>query len=111
LALPAAQADGIQDPHLWHAHNVFLDVALELGLVGLAIFVAGLAAIGRQFARGLDGSDARRVAAIAGLVVMIGFVAKNFPDDFVVRHIALACAALAGMLTRAMRWPDEAPRA
>jgi hypothetical protein len=39
--------------------------------------------------------------------VLLGFVLKNFPDDFVVRHIALACAALGGMLTRAMRWRDE----
>ena len=109
LALPATEADGMQDPHLWHAHNVFLDVALELGAIGLAIVVVGLAAIARELARGLAGGSARHAAAIVGLVAMVGFAMKNFPDDFVVRHIALACAALAGMLTRAARWPEEPP--
>lgn len=111
LALPAAQADGMQDPRLWHAHNIFLDVALELGAIGLAIFVAGLAAIARELARGLSDGALRRAAAIVGLVAMVGFAMKNFPDDFVVRHIALACAAIAGMLTRAMRWPEDAATA
>jgi len=104
LAMPADTRDGIQDPRYWHAHNVFLDVALELGLVGLALFVAGLEAIAWLLARrGLPGAPAQRALAILGLALLAGFVAKNFTDDFLVRHVALLCAALAGILAAAMR--------
>jgi O-antigen ligase len=92
---------------VWHAHNVFLDVALELGLVGLAVFVAGFAILAAQLAQAALGQGPRRMAAIAGCCILVGFTLKNFPDDFVVRHIALFCAALAGMLSAAMRWPSR----
>lgn len=103
LAMPEASRDGLQDPRYWHAHNVFLDVALELGAVGLAIFAAGLAVLSRLLVGGLQRGPIRRGIAIVGLVTLAGFVAKNFTDDFVVRHVALLCAALAGVLAAAMR--------
>ena len=104
LAMPQGTHDGIQDPRYWHAHNVFRDVALQLGAVGLALFVAGLGVLATRLARrGLPGSPAQRALAILGLALLAGFVAKNFTDDFVVRHVALLCAALSGILAAAMR--------
>jgi len=104
IALPARAPDGIQDPRFWHAHNVFLDVGLQLGAVGLGIFLAGLFTLAIPLAtRGLASASPRREIAIVGLAVLVGFVAKNFTDDFLTRHVALLCAALAGVLAAAMR--------
>ena len=111
LALPESARDGLQDPRYWHAHNVFFDVALQLGAIGLAIYVAGFATLaGLLYRRGLPGPPARRAVAIVGLALLAGFVAKNATDDFVVRHVALLCAALAGILVAAMRADFDATR-
>jgi len=104
LALPpGTPADGIQDGKVWHAHNVFLDVALELGVIGLALFLAMLAALVREALPALREPPPRRWAAIAALAALLAFVMKDFPDDFFLRHIALLCAALAGMFAGILR--------
>jgi O-antigen ligase len=104
IALPAgAPHDDRQDPRFWHAHNVFLDVALELGVVGLALFAGVLAVLGREAWRAVDSPAPRRWAAIAALAALLAFLMKNFPDDFFLRHITLLCAALAGAFTGYLR--------
>jgi O-antigen ligase len=107
LALPpGSPADGIQDGKVWHAHNVFLDVALELGLVGLGLFLAMLAALVREALPALRAPPPRRWAAITALTALLAFVMKDFPDDFFVRHISLLCASLAGMFAGYLRALD-----
>ena len=95
--------DGIQDPRQWHAHNVFLNVALQLGLAGLAIFAWIGLAFARELAAHLAAPPPRRWVAILGLTLLAGFVVKNFTDDFLVRHTGLLCWALAGALLGYLR--------
>ncbi len=80
-----------------HAHNVFFDVVLQLGLVGLASFVALLAALALAFAQA-----ARRPGgaplAIAGLAMLAAFATKNLTDDFYYRPNSLVFWAVVGML-------------
>jgi len=85
-----------------HAHNIALDVALQLGLAGTIVFAALLAAIALEFAR------AARVAAtspagIAGLAILAAFLAKNMTDDFFYRPNSLVFWALMGLLLRLSR--------
>lgn len=66
-----------------HAHNVFIDVAVQLGALGLAVFVAVIVLLARSYARAVRAAEPRRVlAGIAGLALLAGVLAKNFTDDF-----------------------------
>jgi O-antigen ligase len=85
------------DPMLLHAHNVFLNRALETGLPGLAAFVVLLAAAALAFVR-LARSDDAGTSAIgaAGLALVAGVVLKNLTDDFFVRQSAMLFWSLTG---------------
>ena len=92
-----------------HAHNIALDVALQLGLVGTIVFVVLLAALALEFAR------AARVAAtapvgIAGLTILAAFLAKNMTDDFFYRPNSLVFWALMGLLLRIAFTPGSRDR-
>jgi O-antigen ligase len=80
-----------------HSHNVFLDVAVELGLVGLAAFVALLSTLALAFAR-LTEREGGLALAVVGLATLAGFLAKNLTDDFFERPHSLVFWAIAGML-------------
>ena len=84
-------------PEIRHAHNVFLDVAIELGVVGLATLVALLALLVREY-RGFLRRPEVAVLGVLGLTLVAGFVVKNLTDDFMHRHNALVFWALNGML-------------
>lgn len=74
------------DPTLTHAHNAFASVWLQTGAIGLALFVAALAAAAWRFAgyaRSRD--DALALVGIAGLAILAGVVVKNLTDDFFFR--------------------------
>jgi O-antigen ligase len=65
-----------------HAHNLFLTVAAELGLVGLAIFGGFLIAVGRAAWRGLRarGRSGRLVlACVASLVGLLATSVAEYP--------------------------------
>lgn len=90
------------DPYLLtHGHNLFLVVALQLGLVGLTLFcvlllaLAGEAYRARRRAQVLDGA-----ALIALLVAMI---VKNLTDDFMDHAVVVAFWAYAGILLGRLR--------
>jgi O-antigen ligase len=80
-----------------HAHNVFLDVVLQLGLVGLASFVALLATLALAFAQAARQPGGAPLA-IAGLAMLAAFATKNLTDDFYYRPNSLVFWAAAGML-------------
>jgi O-antigen ligase len=74
------------DPTLSHAHNVFISQWLQTGAIGLALFVALLAAISWRYLRFYRStSDALALVGIVGLSLMAGFIVKNLTDDFLVR--------------------------
>jgi O-antigen ligase len=84
-------------PEMRHAHNVFIDVALQLGIVGLAAFVALLFALAREY-RGLLADARLAPLGIIGLALIAGFVVKNLTDDFYYRHNGLVFWAINGAL-------------
>jgi O-antigen ligase len=107
----------LRNPMLWHAHNLFVGQILQTGVIGLALFIALLAALGVRFMRYLrQGDDALAVVGVVGLGVIAGFVAKNMTDDFLFRSNAKEFWALLAMLVgfgtrleRAPPGPASAP--
>ncbi|HET7400280.1 MAG TPA: O-antigen ligase family protein [Usitatibacter sp.] len=98
------------EPTLQHAHNTFIDIALETGLAGVALFVALLLALARVHVR-LMRDPALATLGIIGLGSIAGYVVKNLTDDFFHRHNALLFwaiqAALAGYGLRARQRRGE----
>ncbi len=86
-----------REPYLLtHAHNLFLDIVLQVGVAGLAVFCWLLAAVVREAWRARDLGRWRAGAALAALVVAL--VAKNLTDDFMDHAVVIAFWAYAGLL-------------
>jgi hypothetical protein len=92
----------LHHPRILHAHNVFMDMALELGVVGLGAFLAVLYTLARQYRATFR--DAGTVSfGILGLALLTGFIVKNLTDDFLHRHDALMFWAMNGALLGVIR--------
>jgi len=94
---------GTENPKHAHAHNTALNVLLQGGVVGLALFAWTVVALVREMARGLAAGAPRRAVAVLGLTLAAGFALRNQVDDFLVRHSALLAWALAGAVLGALR--------
>jgi O-antigen ligase len=88
---------GVPHPEIRHAHDTFIDIVLEVGVLGLAIFLALLLALARRYAAMLRDSELAPLG-IMGLAILAGFVVKNVTDDFLHRQNALVFWALNAML-------------
>ena len=88
---------GVAHPPVRHAHNAFLNIALQLGAIGLVAFAAVLLLLGRQYVS-LLARPQSAVLGVIGLALLAGFVTKNLTDDFMHRHNAQVFWALNGML-------------
>jgi O-antigen ligase len=84
-------------PLVRHAHNMPLNIALQLGLAGLGLFFAVLWLLAREYWRALHDA-AMAPLGVIGLALLAGFLTKNFTDDFLHRHNAQVFWALNGML-------------
>lgn len=94
---------GVDNPRHTHAHNTPLNVLLQGGVIGLALFAWMVAAALREMAAGLGAGGGRRLVAALGLVLVAGFAIRNMTDDFLVRHNALLAWSLAGAVLGALR--------
>jgi O-antigen ligase len=91
---------------LWHAHNIFLDTALQLGLPGVVLFILVLLATLREGWRLARAPDARAAACgIALLAVLAGMVVRNSTDTLLVRQNALLYWGVVGIL---LGWGGQA---
>jgi putative inorganic carbon (hco3(-)) transporter len=84
------------DPNLWHAHNLFLDVALQVGIPGLALFLVLLAALAREAWRAARSAD--EVAAACGMAlagVVAGMAVRNMTDSLLILFWGVVGALLA----------------
>ncbi len=89
----------LHNPLLSHAHNVFMSQWLQTGAVGLAAFVAMLAALAWRYARFLRSpDDTLAFVGLIGISMLAGFVVKNLTDDFFIRSSAKEFWALSAML-------------
>ncbi len=95
------------DAFRMHAHNVFLNRALETGLPGLAAFTVLLGSVAFAFwKQSLSGVRRNAALGVAGLALVAGVVTKNLTDDFFLRQNAILFWSLAGaMLGAATRHP------
>ena len=89
----------LKEAQLWHAHNLFLDTALQVGLPGVVLLLALLAATLREGWRmARDPSPAAAACGIALLGVVVGMLVRNMTDMLLVRQNALLYWGIVGTL-------------
>lgn len=82
-----------------HAHNMLLDIAVQLGWGGLAVFTAALLALLLRFWRAARHEDIDiALAGIAGIGLVMAILAKNMTDDYFSRGPLFAFWILAGLV-------------
>lgn len=71
-------------PLLWHAHNMFIDLALQLGLQGLAaILLVMITLVALLWPRSPPAAqDLPALFGAATAIMVAGFAARNLFDDF-----------------------------
>lgn len=83
----------------WHAHNLFLDLTLQVGVTGLLLFVLLLAATLRQGLRFAGNRSAATAACGMALIALLaGMLTRNMTDMLFVRQNALVFWGLTGVL-------------
>lgn len=82
-----------------HGHNIFINQAAEIGIIGLASFILLWILLWRQYWRFIKSGPVRHYA-VAGLILMIGYLTKNLTDDFYTRRNLLMFWALNGIWLR-----------
>lgn len=107
---------GALKPESWfplmmaHAHNVLLDYAVQLGVVGLAIFVFMLLWLAKHFLRQLQRGhtrDANWITGLVGLCLLAAMLSKSLTDDFFTRVPLLAFWLLIGIVLGAGNRQDK----
>jgi O-antigen ligase len=86
-------------PAVWHAHNLFLNYGMSLGIPGMiAIALVFLAVLRKFWQLSRDEDRIVAMAGICGVLLVVGVVARNFTNDFFQRDLALLFWSVAGML-------------
>ncbi len=86
-------------PHFWHAHNVFLNYGLAMGLAGLAVLIVLFSSIFIRFLRlSTDRENQASIIGLTGALLVLALVLRNLTNDFFVRDAALLFWALCGAL-------------
>jgi O-antigen ligase len=107
--LRAALREEVQMPVAWHSHNLLVDMALQLGLPGLALFLLLLGSTLREGWRMASRADTGVAACgIALVAIVVGMVMRNLTDVLWVRHNALLYWGVVGML---LAWGGSRSRA
>jgi O-antigen ligase len=99
------------DAFLWHAHNIFLEQLLQLGLPGLALFLFLIATLLREGWRAArDASDFRAACGAALIAVIAGMLVRNMTDTLFVRQNSLLFWGVTGTLLglASLRRPQRA---
>lgn len=92
-------AQHFEDPQLWHAHNIFLNYGLQMGIPGMIALLVIFIAIAREFTslyRSRD--DICSKLGAAGLAIVAGIVVKSMTDVHLGRNNSLLFWALIGMI-------------
>jgi O-antigen ligase len=99
-------------PAVWHAHNLFLNYGMSLGIPGMIAILLLFFALLRKFWV-LSRADDRVIAmaGICGVLLVMGVVARNLTNDFFQRDLALLFWSIAGMLVGYAQHAQNAPGA
>lgn len=84
---------------LWHAHNVVLNYAIQMGVPGAFALLFMFFGLGRNYWRSLHNSKAATTAAIAGIMLIVGVLLRNQTNDFFRRDMALLFWCLTGIFS------------
>jgi O-antigen ligase len=88
-----------EPPYFAHAHNLFLNYALQLGLPGLLVLLFLFAAlIGRFWHFYRSDNPQVSLIGVCGIALVSAIISKNMTDDLFWRGNALLFWALSGML-------------
>lgn len=81
-----------------HAHNIVLNYALQMGVLGITVLVIVFAALAREYwSLYVSGNSEACLIGILGLAMITGVLVKNMTDDFFYRQHALLFWSIAGM--------------
>ncbi len=80
---------------IFHPHNIFLGLAVQLGLLGFFAYGGLLVDFVRRF-WGRRLVPESRAAALGGIALIAGMVSKNLTDDFMYHGVALLFWLLLG---------------
>jgi O-antigen ligase len=86
------------DEHLWHAHNLALEMLVQVGIPGLLLLLVVLGALARDASRMVRGNDIAAGCGIALLTIVAGMLARNMTDSLLIRQNALLFWGTAGVL-------------
>src|SRR6266850_377282 len=99
-------SDELKHPLQWHAHNLFLDTMLQVGIPGLLLLLLLLGATlqeGWRMARAPDDLSVACGLAVIGIVA--GMMIRNMTDTLWVRQNALLYWGVLGILFALARRP------
>jgi len=85
---------------MWHAHNIFLNIALQTGLQGLILFcflLYQLLSYCHEKAK-VEGNPLRKFYLTAAIMMVITFLVRNLSDDFFKDDSALLFWLLSGII-------------
>ena len=86
-------------PLFWHAHNVFLNYGLSMGLPGVLALLLVFGCLLRAFWKlARHGNEVQRVIGAAGVAMVAGVIARNLTNDFFMRDMSLLFWSLSGLL-------------
>ena len=93
------QTFGKLDRNLWHAHNLFLEALLQLGVPGFVLLLVLLGAVAREgWRKAREAHDAVAASGIVLLAVLAGMLARNMTDSLLIRQNALLFWGVVGLL-------------
>ncbi len=97
-------------PAVWHAHNLFLNYGIAMGVPGMIAILLLFFALLRKFWE-LSRAHDRVIAmtGICGVLLVVGVVARNLTNDFFQRDLALLFWSIAGMLLGYAGHAKDAP--
>jgi len=93
---------------LWHAHNMVLNKGIQMGIPGMAAFLALWIGLAMELRRHLRRPGHAGSLAVAGLAIVAAIFFKNMSDDFFVRNVALFFWLAMGLLIGFLDSPQEA---
>jgi O-antigen ligase len=82
-----------------HAHNLFLEVALQTGIIGLGLFLLLLGSLVHRLVQYLRQKDVSLyVLGMVGCLIILGMLIRNMTDMLWVRAAALTFWGVLGVV-------------
>ena len=86
------------DPNNWHAHNLFLNFALGVGVPAAFVLVLMFAVLAHWFwRRSIRADEPTFAMCTMGLTLIVGTLVKNMTDDIFIRDTSLLFWSIVGI--------------